>query len=480
MLGDRLTVTTDLEVLSPLHIGTGERVDCPGLLSEEDRATGNNEPGPGLAVVVTDHRGWPCIPGPSLKGALRAILRDSGTEAWKRLFGVDRETSAKGSADGLGMGRLLVRTAFVTEAPSETLGQARPHRNLVARGAFASTRTRIDRDSGGVQLRKLFHQEQVMPGLRFRVLLCLLEPNDAARDALAACLKTLGQPDGHPLGKGRSSGAGRVRLALDTLSATRQTLDPETLGLKDTDETEALKARINAATAPSTNGTRRVLSLVADGPYLSRDPQRSGASTGRRDRDDVTEQQREAQIQPLMREADTPDMLGTSLKGVLRSRAAWLEALAMMQAGQDGPSDDPDKIYRAASGDPARDLTATERLFGVNGWRGLLRLETPQVRNPGRRRVIHSVSLDRHSMAPLHGALFETEAFVGPAFTVTLTLERRPGIDDALHERDLEALDRLIDDLAGSDTPPLMVGHGTSKGYGWFKVTRAEEHDDAA
>lgn len=479
MLGDRLTVTADLEVCSPLHIGTGERIVCPDLVSEDDRAAGTNDPGPGLAVVATDHRGLPCIPGPSLKGALRSILRARDDSAWKRLFGVDRETSARRPADGLGMGRLLVRTAILPDAPAGTLGANWPHRNRVANGGtFANTRTRIDRDTGGVQPHKLFHQDLVMPGVRFRLSLCLLAPDDGDRTALAACLATLANPAGYALGKGRTAGAGRVRLCSDTLTATRQTLDPETLALVEQDETDDLRERVKNSPPRPAGGARRVLLLTADGPYLSRDPERS-ESVRKQDRSVLGEKERPAQIQPLSRDTTTPELLGSSLKGVLRARAAWLQALIHLREGKgDGTADDldnPDKVFSLARNmTPRENLTVTERLFGVNGWRGLLRLEPPRTDKPGRRRAIHAVSLDRHSMAPLHGALFKTDAFVAPAFTVILTLERRPEVDEDLYTADVKFLDCLIADLTDPETPPLMVGHGTSKGYGWFIVARKE------
>lgn len=469
MLGDRLTVTARLAVVSPLHVGTGASVHRAELISQEDRERGQNE-APELATVATDHRGWPCIPAPTLKGMMRGLLRIRNDAAWRALFGVDRETSAGAPAAGLGMGRLIVRTSKLDEEPSDRMGKHLPHRTLHAPGAFTATRTRIDRDTGAVQLRKLFHQERVMPGLCFGLSLCLLAPDDRTEQALADLCALLAQVGGQPLGKGRSAGAGRVRLVRPTLKAVRQRLNPHTLALDAEDVTAALRARM-ADRGPTieASAARRVLTLTADGPYLTRDPDpRDQERGGRADGDEAEK----PQIQPLRRGPKTPEMLATSLKGVLRSRAAWLGALEALTTAGDGPlacADDPDRVYRHRLQKPS-DLTPTERLFGVNGWRGLLRVGTPRCTAAGRVKDIHAVSLDRFSMAPIRGALFVTKAHVSVAYRVELTLERR-GLDEALLTADREFLDRLIANLTAEDSPPLMIGHGTAKGYGWFTVS---------
>ena len=77
------------KLLTPLHIGSGHDVEFAKGPADDDEAD------PFVADVVRDCDGKPCIPGASLKGALRALARLRGVDAetMKRLFG-SRDTAA--------------------------------------------------------------------------------------------------------------------------------------------------------------------------------------------------------------------------------------------------------------------------------------------------------------------------------------------------------------------------------------------------
>lgn len=119
------------------------------------------------------------------------------------------------------------------------------------------------------------------------------------------------------------------------------------------------------------------------------------------------------------------------------------------------------------------DLTPTERLFGVTGWRGLLAVESIRVIRPGGKQTFTSVKLDRFSSAPIDGALFSVEAFVDPVFEVTLRLAPREKAPITLEAQSL--FDRLLNDIKDMG---LMLGHGGSRGFGWFSVDE-RNHGDA-
>ncbi|WP_254434844.1 RAMP superfamily CRISPR-associated protein [Magnetospirillum sp. UT-4] len=204
---------------------------------------------------------------------------------------------------------------------------------------------------------------------------------------------------------------------------------------------------IAAAAAP--RPADAVLRLSCRGPYLSLDSSTRQRGRVRQEGDDPIP------LSPLLDRQGRPVLAGSALTGALRERAAWLEAI------ETGAVDDRDKVY----GSGGKTLTATERLFGVNGFRGVLGIEAITCLKAGERVEITTVALDQFSMAPLDGALFTTQAFAGCAYRVGLRLDRRGNDDDRAF------LARLLDDIKDDG---LMLGHGVNKGFGWFTVTDEE------
>lgn len=407
-------LTGSLTVLSPLHLGNGRRGEREGLtiLTEQ----GKEEPVL-LSEIQRDGRGLPYLPGTSLKGALRARLKDGEGET---LFGRLDDRNREGGV----MGRLWIYGAI----HQSTGPGAGPEHSILA------ARTRIDRASGTADDHKLFHMDMVPPGAVFAFhARWLTDATGAALEAelgqVAAALAPLTDGTGIALGRGGRQGQGRVRLS--ELTATLVPWDGDPV----------------AVTLPTLRwqppGEVHRLRLTGDGPYMILDSARRAAKP-----EGVGEETNI--LHPLLDGAGHPALPGSTLLGALRARAAWL----------DGGVDDRDRVYS-----PQEELSATERLFGVTGWRGLLGVEAIRVVDPGMVQRFTSVKLDRFSAAPIDGALFTVEAFVDPVFEVTLSLIPR---GNAQVTDDARALfKRLLADLRDMG---LMLGHGGSRGFGWFGV----------
>lgn len=436
MFERRLEITGTLEVLSPLHVGTGER---------ESRALKFGQTVE-IATVVRDHENRPCLPGPTVKGILRRLAEQAlGEGASSCAFGTSRDDSGA-------IGRVFAYAALAAGFPDEDA--AKKHLAYYqGNGIFIEARTRIDRATGTADDGKLFHAEMVAPGTRFTLRLSVLCPTEEVLHPLRAALGALQAEAGIAFGKGQAAGNGRLRLG---------ELTAEMFELSARGELVGSPFLLEPRAAPSLKGT--VLSLFCQGPYAALD---SSKTAERRKPTDDEEQQgkgknkdSEPQLQALIDTQDRPVLRGSALLGVLRARAAWLEARDQQTCM--GLVDNPDKIY--ALGEP---LTAIERLFGVTGWRGALAVRRISVEDGFKEVRLTSVALDRFSMAPIDNALFTTRAFANCRFRVELELDGREGDAAGL-------FDKLRADLRANG---LMLGHGGAKGFGWFTVTVTEaEH----
>ncbi|MFM2043793.1 MAG: hypothetical protein RLY86_2369 [Pseudomonadota bacterium] len=431
----RFEVTAELEVMSPLHLGTGERERdlIPRLSSKA-----GEENNPELALIARDGSGKPYLPGPSLKGLLRRLAADGG--AVTALFGDPNsaETGVMGSV--LVWGAPCKTMAPPSDAPyaADLAGKDRP-------GTFVSARTKIDPKSGTAEHNKLFFQEVVPPGTLFSLkLLVIGRAEEEAKAALDRLLPPLARlAAGAHIGKGQADGQGRVRLKTETLTVTRRWVD----------NNGELSSAPHPITLPPAPAAARGwnLRLTCEGPFLVQDSSHIPPGEGREalkvadklERNDPAlsnlKGQRLAKKLPLLP--------GTSLMGAIRARAEWLAALEGWNEG--------------------RKKDAIELLFGKVGHRGRLRLDEMRTEDAQPWNVT-SVKLDRFSGAPVDGALFTSAAFCGVRITANLVLD--PCRDTTAAAFAADAFDlagKIIEDLKKNG---LMLGHGTNKGFGWFDV----------
>lgn len=472
MFGMRLDITAELELLTPLHLGTGE-VETFDSIERDDQQTKQKVAVP-VACVMRDAGGLPTIPGASVKGVLRAAT-DPAEPGLADLFGPE-------TGQSLHQGRLTARRMrYLSAGQSAMLAAGMPYataahsagRTFADLGLFVAARTAIDPGLGVADEGKLFHQQLVVPGARFRMELSLRLDGDveAARRSEACLIRALAaltRGEGIAFGHGQSLGQGRLRLHRDTLQGQRLAIDKTSGALADVDSaatTRALRQAVADASVASVETIERY--LVGRGPFLVND-------SSIVPRPDSGDPRLNAQRQGAGKNA-RPLLPGSTVVGALRARAGWLSQLRWSDSRA---GDNRDRIL--AKNDPAARrvlgdravtsaiaLTPTERLFGVTGWRGLLRVARIDCVACAGFESITSVRLDRFSMAPIDGALFTSRAAIDPVFRVTLELERRGGFPSDDDRKLLEAL------LAELREEGLMLGHATSRGYGWFAVAAA-------
>lgn len=424
-----------LVLLSPLHIGSGTERD--DLLPEIDE-NGEARKVP-VAAIQRDHAGKPWIPGPTIKGALAAIARAQRLAEAAALFGQIK-------ADDSGtMGAVLVRGASMTKA-GPTVGLP-----FAAGGVFVVSRTSIDSGRGIAAANRLFHAEAVATGASFDVRLRLETRGDIA--ALeAALLKVLGAfvaPEGVAIGADQASGQGRLRLA-GQVSVWEW--KAKGTGLLQQDRQRSVKP-----SQPQGSGQGVALTLICDDPYLSRDP--AWTAKARRQAEAADKAANRNRTLPhlrALRQGDVPLVTGQGVSGALRARAAWLDAAAAVAAGQPVA----ERTVQLGDVTTAARLQPHERLFGVTGFRGVLTVSVGTVSTKGKA-ALTSVKIDRFAGGGIDNALFGTDADYGVRLGLTLTLDVRAT------EEDRRARDALVADLRANG---LALGHGTSRGFGWFRV----------
>lgn len=404
------------------------------------------------AAIALDGEANPYIPATTLKGALRAAY---GGEDADTLFGTVSE-NRDGIASGA-IGAVLFDHAFSTGTKARVIERRR---------------TAIDPRRGAAEQNKLF-AGQIAIGTTFTLELSIAVAavasgpdrfTQAAR-RLAPLLAPLA--GGVAVGAGTRTGLGRLTYA-GIEKAEVLALHEEALQWR---EDRALHALIDQAITRACDAapTPIRLTLEAELDYISIDTALDRGNSG------------DVQIK-LAREADgkAPLLTGASVMGALRSRAAWLAEIDWLRGNHAGfvpptrnrethPADDRFRDFDLNK-QSLDQLSSVERLFGVSGWAGLVRIAVLEIVHAGEtcRRV--NVAIDRFSGGALDTALFHTELSRGPRWALGLVLEpagRRPHWAEAMQKTDQALLARLIEDLAANG---LTLGHGASKGLGWMKV----------
>lgn len=458
MFDRRYEASFTIETLSPLHIGTGERTRIAGVGSP-----GAND-APDVARIVRDHRERPYLPATTLKGTLRRLAEGSLAPAQvERLFGTIKHSDQDTGA----MGTLLFRGGTLDgEAPE---ARDYPYADRAAaelgRGVFVAARTAVDARSGTADDHKLFFEEMVVAGTRFRTAIVVTGPKGAEETDLDALLSIVARlQHGVPCGRGKADGSGMLRLVAGSLEIAERSLGAD----------GRLGTRKRAA--PSLTGHRPQpphrwsATLRCEGPYLtadsSYDPEEARRSTGK---DSVP------QLVAQRGRRGGPLELGSQIAGALRSRARYLAGLQALERGI-AARDIAHAVDPGAAGmlrvvrkrAEAEGLTPVERLFGVSGFAGLLSIA--QLRFEGGTLADStSVKLDHFSGAPIDKALFTSRAFVGTALTLALQLEGRGGEAGvgALCAADIALFETLTRDIEANG---LRLGHGTARGFGWFSI----------
>jgi CRISPR/Cas system CSM-associated protein Csm3 (group 7 of RAMP superfamily) len=484
MYEGHLIVEVVIATTSPLHIGTALGA-IPDAAPEFAGKTADGEPRE-IAPVQRDARGLPIIPATTLKGAMRALAASAlNKKDLDAVFGAIRESEPSQT----GNPGVLVPYAARLLMPASLDGRVEAETNrCAAAGIYVTTRTAIDDASGTADHRKLFSQWVVAPGTRFLLRLAVLQKvenftADPVGKVLARLLKTLDEGR-FAIGRGRGDGQGI--LALVEVRTCRETTLTDTAEIREEDRLAELRAVV---TDDSTKPFRPfrplgVLHLTGADAFMVKveDAALLGKVARRNPRDADADSKAKRNVQRGLRDGtDLPALPGSSLMGALRARAEWYfsrEALCG-RAPPDTPGDPskddwplrhPVNRLFGADADTLREIRrhgSDRRTFGAaapkTGWAGLLRVVAVEA-SRAKACVLPSVRIDRFSAAPFDKGLFETEAFVRPAFHVTLALDARAT------EHDTDTADAFLRSLTRGPGKGLMLGHGGNHGYGWFDV----------
>ncbi len=438
MFADRWNYSFALEAMTPFHVGDGGVAIMPKA---------DLETAPGYQTIVRDFDGQPYLPSATLKGCLKQIAReiaDLDKAALDALFGEvkdedkskDNEDDDKKKKRGR-MGLLLLRGGSViasSAAPVDALpyGEA-----LVLRNAFVAARTSIDPHSGTAADHKLFMQEMAPKGLQFAVRATLMDRGPNAGRAHAAWLRVIAAilRDGMFLGKARADGQGQFAVKGGSVGEIRQVL---TAGVLKSDPPR----RIAETAGRDERSERHSFALECRTPFLVVDSSRKGAGkeTAKKDGAAQVFAQRVSKNEPLL--------LGSSIAGVLRNRAQWLQSLAELRG--------------EAEAAEAGGIDPVDWLFGTSDQQARVALRNVKLSRASLEAVT-SLKVDRFSSAPVHGALFTTEAFSGTRLAFDLKLVRRG--EEPANPAAERLLAALVADIGSNG---LRLGHGANKGFGWF------------
>lgn len=426
MFGDRIEVSLTLKTLTSLHVGTGEFRPMPPRPGTNDSGT--------YAAIVRDHRGMPYLPPTSLKGVIRRLAEELLTDiaSVDELFG-----TIKGKQAGSGkMGKLLFRGGhFKGDLPKT---EAMPFANAeLGKGAYIAARTAINGAYGVADDHKLFSQEMVPPGVSFSLGLTLLDfgtGNDTALDDLKHVL-SVAIRDGLSLGKSQADGQGQLAVSDVQLRHLKLSDDGS---LRETKKGAVVAA--GAETARPHIVEKHSFALQCDMPFAVVDSSVKGA--GR----ETAKETGTVQVAAQKLRDGMPLLHGSSIAGVLRSRAVWLARLMEMRGELDAEN------------------TAVEELFGTTNWKALVEIRDLKV-SEAKEEKITSLKVDRFTGAPVFGALYTTAAFTGVRLSFSLVLNSRPSSELSAGAK--AVFNAVLRDIRDNG---LELGHGTNKGFGWFKT----------
>lgn len=450
MIGPYLRIEMDLTAVEPIQVGTGDFITL-------ERPDGHSD----LAQVARNVDGKPCLPGSALKGALRALasISDEPLATVDRLFGPEEIRDPEDARAGL----LSCWTAHASACGSS---EGAPYAQLHGEGVFVDARTAISPAKGTAEEHKLFHRQNVVPETRFLLRFGLSLGDFNVTQLMQRLLASLAA-DGLLLGGGRSRGSGLCRGDPQSLRVIAHGFDTAGAPTEEDLSVAWRGAVASASTLVQAPARNCDILLCCDGLFLSLDSSRLP---------------RRGQQEALraLREPGKPDsarLPATSLKGALRAKAVWLERLADPTSRDnrdlilsEGAVSDSDLSRPHAVCGRIEELSTSELLFGVSGWRGMLSVRDVRNESQSGWRTVRSVKLDRFSGEPIRGALFSVEAALAPRFAARLTIEGRAGWNSPggeVLQRCLALFDRLCQHLQQQG---LMLGHGVNRGYGWFDV----------
>lgn len=460
----------NLELVSVTHVGSGETGTLGKLcensasrkkaLKTVQQRNREPDPRPEEAQVMLLQRGadgLPLLPGTALKGAMRALARRAGLgpEVEECLFGASQVTTQDKAREGHMW--LWPALAEPCSAPADS---DLPFYDARA-CSFVLTGIRLDEQRMAVQHNFLYQVEMLPPGLRFRCRGLWMGDVDSFEVEVLPLLNLMASEEGFPLAAGSGYGFGRARLAGEKVELRELRYLP----LPPWHEEWQKEVRVTPRMPDAAIDIR--FDLTCAGPFIIVDPTRAGGA-------------QEPDLRTLQLRNGKPVLTGKALLQALRRKVAWREALRQVEGvGCDYKGlklDKPDELVKDRA--EADKLSATQRLFGVTGWRK--RLEVAGLSLHWDARKVHrsqGIQLDVFTQGPMEGALVDVEC---PAdVTARVHLRLWP---EKLRDEDVALLRETLEGLAEEGPGALQLGHGGGAGFGWFEVRNLqwEEHGEAA
>jgi CRISPR/Cas system CSM-associated protein Csm3 (group 7 of RAMP superfamily) len=455
----RYLISFKLRTMAPLHLGSGD--DRPMSATEAKIATGveesddeNKGERPWVAAIARaagkqpgkpGDPGPPCIPGASLKGALRARALPHEHRQDPKTFDI-------------------LNRVFGRELPNAPTGEANTcpgsaefsHATAQEHVSFSfETRTAIDRVTRTVAEGKLFHVDVVPSDAKFQAQVVLPRASEAEAAALAALLR--GCNEARPLTLGAHGKAGWGRVVVAALEAQVLTDEDRLRWWSDTtgqakgwlDFASPVKLQEMQIAVPD-NLIHVPLTIQFDGPFAVRD-------AGYR-KPNGEKHQNKPDIKP--RQCDARPLLpATGFLGALRSQAERILRTLGIETPQGHEAD------KAPPGGAPKDLASL--LFGCAGWRGLVGAADDFVGAIGTKIIEQNmIALCRVTGGVKDGAKFKMAGWESPTLTGKLTLDAARLKKQSEAAAALGLLHLTLLDLASGD---ISFGLGRSKGWGWVK-----------
>lgn len=455
-----------LKTVEPLHIGSGESAEVPGLETHE---TGSKEEPQNRAIkanlVAKDSDGRAYIPGSALKGCLRSFYAGrlpAKKDSLDKLFG---------SADAAGPDSVGAKLVFHDACFRGTAPEIKLPWNSRSLTAIA-TGVSIDRHTGTAADHKLFNVEYVPPGVEFRVEISGndLDPDEVA--LLLGLLKTASHA-GLRVGAGAPDSYGKVKWVEDPV---RHVPEVKSVSSKQINEwlnsngwtsgggvrpgTCDVKPIRNFATeikiSPETLSVSSAsvvelrLRLEFDGGFLVNSPH---------DADRTADSETPFNHIPIKDASGKIILPASAFRGPLRSQAEKIVRTIGHYACDGGSGKD----CAVKNGLDDSDQCLVCRLFGSPGWKSPIQISNFVPTTKVVQKKQEFLAVDRFTGGSAAGKKFNAMRAIGPTFegTVRIDVERLMATGAGQSATGLMAL--TMRDLLEGD---ITFGFGAAKGYG--------------
>ena len=459
----------NLEVITPLHIGSGFPSKRKAPHAELSTVPGAPKQPVGeaeVADVIRDKDGRPCIPGAPVKGVLLRRARETlTTDILASFFG----EGPSGGTGGRG-GQLQFTAAYL-----ETVGVVtNAHQNDDEPATELLRRHARSRVRGAPADKKLFFSEVVLPGTTFKGCIRGQQLSQTAVVAFHGLFAGIGTLE---LGAMEENGFGQVQLkdinvAVLTKDALVKWLDSTQKGRPTLAPMTIPEAQIKVQQTPAANRVVVPLRMKQEGLLLVGSVTRTGEQYQGGTCNEWIEPQKRADGRIVLP--------ASSIRGALRDRGEWLlqKLYELRLKNKQLPDSsrplysDPTAAQVEALHDPAKpdELSISSAIFGAGGWRTPVRIEDWVAVANATTKERTRTQVDRVTGAALDNHLFKQIYVENAVYTGEVSFDvarwKTAGVLDVAGP--LWAL--LIDELQNGD---LLLGHGVSNSHG--KVVKAPD-----